>query len=601
MISRSKLRLTPTLTTLIGTFVLLTASLVLAVQALTSEKILRSLGANLVVVSTKALEAEFNERLDGIEEQARFASRALIDGSILLDREEELTSFLYGTLAGTPEAQLILVIKPDGQTLQVDRTGPDDVLVPKRAHMDRSPDLQKLEQDIRASPLGRWSEVEYIAARQYSYASFAVPILDNGTYKGLVLVGVSLADLSQITRTLSHGALKVFLMLGNDRILAHPQLEDARKKLSHHEPLLALEHSPDNFLADLNKHETFESDGLLPSDMSAKIGTTRDGETRFMVLVDTQRTFGNETVKLGVHFPSSVLQQPFEQLHQAMLIGLALLGLALVGAGLLAHFIATPIRRAAASARAVATLDLDRVPTLPGNPVRELNDLATGFNSMVSGLNAFLRYMPRSLVTKLVSEGVHEAPPEGRTLSVLFTDIAGFTQVSEGMSPEETASFINHHLTLIGQVIDQHAGTIDKYIGDSVMAFWGAPKSLEDPAVPAALAALDIARALKQDNLVRRQAGLEPVRIRIGVHKGPLIVGDIGAPGRVNYTVIGDTVNAASRLESLGKDVDEDAEVCVLVSRQIADSLPPAVRREDLGPRSVKGRQETLDVVRLYP
>ncbi|MDN3719797.1 adenylate/guanylate cyclase domain-containing protein [Roseibium salinum] len=293
------------------------------------------------------------------------------------------------------------------------------------------------------------------------------------------------------------------------------------------------------------------------------------------------------------------MEQPLEQLTNAILIGVALLGLSLVGAGLLAHRIGLPIRRAATGARAVADLELDSVQALPGSFVRELDDLASGFNSMLSGLKAFSRYVPKTLVRKLLREGRADAPPEEREVAVLFTDIAGFTAISEGMSATETAAFVNHHLSLLGAEITRQGGTIDKYIGDSLMAFWGAPERLDNPAEPAARAAVGMARAIRADNHARTARGEAPVRIRIGLHLGPLVVGDIGAPERVNYTVIGDTVNAASRLESLGKEIDPEAEVIILVSEDVGRKLAEDLGQEHMGAYRLAGRVEPVDVVRL--
>ncbi|MCV0424099.1 MAG: adenylate/guanylate cyclase domain-containing protein, partial [Roseibium sp.] len=322
-------------------------------------------------------------------------------------------------------------------------------------------------------------------------------------------------------------------------------------------------------------------------------------DKRFVILDRGQQGSFGLPIAMGAHFPASILEQPFDQLTDSIVLGVALLGLSLVGAGLLAHRIGQPIRRAAIGARAVAKLDLDAVEELPRSSVRELDDLASGFNSMVSGLDAFRRYVPKALVLKLLSEGRADAPPEEREVAVLFTDIAGFTSASEGMSASQTAAFVNHHLSLLGAEIRKNGGTIDKYIGDSVMAFWGAPDHLDNPAEHAARAALGMARAIREDNCHRRNEGKPPIRIRIGLHLGPLVVGDIGAPERVNYTVIGDTVNAASRLESLGKEIDPDADVTILVSKEVAKKLSDDIQQEPIGAQMVKGKAEPMEVVRL--
>jgi class 3 adenylate cyclase len=176
------------------------------------------------------------------------------------------------------------------------------------------------------------------------------------------------------------------------------------------------------------------------------------------------------------------------------------------------------------------------------------------------------RYVPRTLVMRLVKEGRVGFGSEERVLAIMFTDIASFTSMCETMSAGEVAAFINQHLSLVSACVEQAGGTIDKFIGDAVMAFWGAPGRVENPAASACRAAVAIQHALAADNKRRAAEGLAPVRIRIGIHMGPVVVGDIGAPNRINYTIVGDTVNAAQRLESLGKTVDPNAEAITLVS-----------------------------------
>ena len=180
----------------------------------------------------------------------------------------------------------------------------------------------------------------------------------------------------------------------------------------------------------------------------------------------------------------------------------------------------------------------------------------------------------------------------------MFTDIVGFTATCETMTASEVAAFINQHLTLISACVVDEGGTIDKFIGDAMMAFWGAPARLDNPAAAACRAAIAIQKALAADNAQRVAAGLAPVRIRIGIHMGPVVVGDIGAPNRINYTIVGDAVNATQRLESLGKTVDPDAETIVLVSHDIA-AAAPEFRYVKRGAHLVKGKQESLDVYQL--
>ena len=220
---------------------------------------------------------------------------------------------------------------------------------------------------------------------------------------------------------------------------------------------------------------------------------------------------------------------------------------------------------------------------------------------MLAGLRAFEIYVPRTFVLRLLRIGGASAlRSEERQVTVLFTDIRGFTTLAERLSHHDLADFLNQHFALVAACVEAEDGTVDKYIGDSVMAFWGAPVAQEDQAERACRAALAVVAAIHADNAERRARGEEPVRMRIGVHTGPAIAGNIGAPGRVNYTLVGDTVNTAQRLEQLGKDFGEsDGEVSVLVSAETAAKLPPKFTVTPVGTCQLRGREASIEVYRL--
>jgi class 3 adenylate cyclase len=168
------------------------------------------------------------------------------------------------------------------------------------------------------------------------------------------------------------------------------------------------------------------------------------------------------------------------------------------------------------------------------------------------------------------------------------------------MGAEETAAFLNRHFGLLALCIDAENGTIDKYIGDAIMAFWGAPDRMDDHAARAVRAARRIAETIAADNARRARKGLRPVRVRIGIHTGPAVVGNIGTPERVNYTIVGDTVNDAQRLEALGHKLDDGADVTVLLSAVTASLAGPAAgAMEDVGAHPLAGAAHEVEVRRL--
>nr|WP_240969508.1 adenylate/guanylate cyclase domain-containing protein [Sneathiella limimaris] len=261
--------------------------------------------------------------------------------------------------------------------------------------------------------------------------------------------------------------------------------------------------------------------------------------------------------------------------------------------------IARPIKSLSRASQQISNLDFQKVGNLPSSRLRELDDAATAYNTMLRGLTWFENYVPKSLVKKLMSSG--DAHSETRSVSVMFTDIVNFTPMAENMSSEEVANLLNEHFEILANCIEQEDGTLDKYIGDAVMAFWGAPDYQIDHPLKACRTAICIRTAIRAENQRRVKAGKPPIQMRIGIHTGRLVVGNIGAPGRLNYTVVGDTVNVAQRIEQLGKTLndDKDEDVLILLSDKIASEVQDQINVEPVGEFNVKGRGTKISIYRL--
>jgi class 3 adenylate cyclase len=219
---------------------------------------------------------------------------------------------------------------------------------------------------------------------------------------------------------------------------------------------------------------------------------------------------------------------------------------------------------------------------------------------MIGALRWFETYVPKRLVARLMrDENDDGMPTRRRTVTVLFTDIVGFSKLSEDNDARTVAGLLNSHFSLLARCVDAEDGTIDKYIGDSLMAFWGAPSRQDDHAARACRAVLAIADAVRADNARRRAEGSAPIRIRIGLFDGQVVAGNIGAPGRINYTLVGDAVNAANRLEQLGKEIDPDAEVIALAGEETVAQAGMVDRATAIGKRVLRGRAEPVGIYRL--
>jgi class 3 adenylate cyclase len=233
--------------------------------------------------------------------------------------------------------------------------------------------------------------------------------------------------------------------------------------------------------------------------------------------------------------------------------------------------------------------------------VREFDEAGQAFNQMMAGLRWFETYVPRRLVQRLMARRASaDLVSEEREVTVMFTDLRGFTQTSEHLSAASVAAMINEHFAMLYRCIDAEDGTVDKYIGDGMMVFWGAPIEQPDHAARAWRAIRAMAAAVVGDNRRRRADGLMPFRLAIGAHAGPVVVGNIGPPGRVNYTVVGDAVNMASRLLDLAKEQPTDDDVVVLLSGTAAVKAGLASdQTRDLGWQTLRGRSGSIEVRRV--
>lgn len=205
---------------------------------------------------------------------------------------------------------------------------------------------------------------------------------------------------------------------------------------------------------------------------------------------------------------------------------------------------------------------------------------------------AFGRYLSPTLVSRLSEDpDALKLGGETREISVLFSDIRGFTLLAENLAPQDLTQLLNGYLTPMTQVLLQHEATIDKYIGDAIMAFWNAPLNIPDHPRKACIAALGMVAAVQQINRARGSA----LQIGIGLHRGTACVGNLGSEQRFSYSAIGDTVNLASRIEGMTKQYGQ----AILVSKAVRDATPELAFIE-VDRIRVIGRLEPVTLYALY-
>jgi adenylate cyclase len=279
----------------------------------------------------------------------------------------------------------------------------------------------------------------------------------------------------------------------------------------------------------------------------------------------------------------------------ALAIGACAFAVALLAGVWLSTRISRPLRRLAEQAAAVGRFELDPAG-LERSRIREIDRLVTATEDMKAGLRSFGKFVPTDLVREILASG-QEARLGARreTLTVLFSDIAGFTTISEQLEPEVLAEHLGEYLEEMSRIVQQERGTVGRYIGDAILGFWGAPRPDAEHALDACRAALRSQARLGELRERWRAEGRPEFRSRIGVNTGRMVVGNMGSTSRLDYTVYGDDVNLASRLEGLNKFYG----TAILIGENTRQLAGERVVVREVDRVAVKGKAQPVRVYEL--
>jgi adenylate cyclase len=258
---------------------------------------------------------------------------------------------------------------------------------------------------------------------------------------------------------------------------------------------------------------------------------------------------------------------------------------------LLTKSILRPIADLRRATRAVSEGRYD--VSVPVTTADEIGDLAASFNEMIAGLaererirEAFGTYLDHEVAEYILSEGFSEEGVE-REVSVLFCDVRDFTALAAGLDAKEVVAALNRLFEVIVPIVGRHGGHVDKFEGDGLLAVFGAPEAYPDHADRAVRAACEMARAVNLED-----AAGEQLRVGVGINTGRVVAGAIGGAGRLNFSVIGDPVNVASRVEAATRELDTS----VLVTARTRDELSSGFRLDPVGSHRLKGVEEPVDL-----
>ena len=390
-----------------------------------------------------------------------------------------------------------------------------------------------------------WAPPIWVTEASGPVLTYIAPVTRGDDLIGVVVAPVVLSRIAEFLLELeTENNLSAFILHDHDRVLSHPRMKDTDFKIT-------------------TSGGGEEATTLL--NYAGNVTHARASDSTIIITRDTDK-FGPSVGTIGLALDRAIVGREVERLINTAIIGISILFLAVLLGFLFARHLNHQIGQLVSAAAALTRLDVAMAPEVPDSRISELSEASRAFNRMIAALRLFEVYVRKQLVLRMMLGGKAVEAIEERELTIMFTDIRGFSTIAENMEASEIAELLNTHFDMLAEPIEAEGGTVDKYIGDAIMAFWGAPEDMPDHAVRALPAADEIQQRIRADNGQRRDAGETPLALRIGIHTGPVVVGNIGSRNRINYTIVGDAVNIASRIDSIAKEMAADEDCIVLVS-----------------------------------
>jgi adenylate cyclase len=602
--------------------ILATAAVLAVSSYLTARNALLQFSKDLIGQNARVVQEQVRSFLRPSGAAAELTIALAQRGMVQVDDPERLEEYFFDFLSVHTTVSMLNYGDTDGNFVMVKRQ-PDGSLSTKRVrvaperrvvwrHRDRGGPLEPPREEVedpddpydprtrlwyRGAVADRglhWTGVYVFHSDQQPGITAAAPHYGaDGTLRGVLSVDIGLFDLSHfLAEQIQVGASgEAFLLDDREQLVAVRDVdaltmddpaagagaqrlrfleESARPEIA----ALAAEPQVRRFL-----DEVFAGGEPAPLTLRYRVGDEDYVGTLLAIEVSATRRWVTGVVAREDEFLGAARRANRNALFTA--IGLALV--ALVIGVLVARVIARSLRRLVEESVRVRRLEL----TAGGarSSFREVDEVLGAFESMKAGLRAFEKYMPVRLVRQLLEK--QQEPVlggEDRTLTVLFSDIRGFSAISERLEPHALAHQLGRYLSAVTRCIQDRHGTVDKYIGDAVMAFWGAPQEVPDHPLEACRAALDVIDAIRV--LQEADPEMPDLYTRIGIHTADVVVGNFGSDDRLSYTIIGDGVNLANRLEGINKVFGTQ----IAISDDTAAAVAGQLETRRLAPVAVLGR-----------
>jgi class 3 adenylate cyclase/ABC-type nitrate/sulfonate/bicarbonate transport system substrate-binding protein len=425
----------------------------------------------------------------------------------------------------------------------------------------------------------------------YPIISVRVPIVKDGAFIGCASANITLDALSRFltNHRASAGSTTLIANPANGAIISAPDPHKVVQKQSNRTEFARLDTIADENVREAYRlHRETDNDDFL-------FRSPEDGQ-------EISAAFSRLPISLGkpwevvILTPTDDFVGTLKRTNRQMIALIAALsGTELLMIYFFSRQLSQPIEGVSRGLRSVQDLTFSH-STPPSSSIKEIKELQTAVSLFETSLRSFSSFVPLDVVRKLIKTGTPlTLGVEQRFMTVLFTDLKDFSTLSEQMAPNDLLAQLSRYFEVVSQAIVEESGTVDKFIGDGIMAFWGAPAHRDDHVLRACSGALRAARRMEQLDAEWIAQGRPPLQLRIGLHCADVLVGNVGSSKRLSYTVMGDGVNVAARLEGVNKTFG----TTICISDSVFDALVTEIVARPLQRVQVKGRTQEFMVYEL--
>jgi adenylate cyclase len=550
----------------LGAFVALAVGVTLYFSAAAAFRSTQELIAEQAEAHIDALEARIAARLQPVEAQAASIAKAVRERRIDLVRAAQLDAYMLGTLAATPQVSGIAIVEPSGK---MHRWSADEGA--QRADWSPRADVKEWLAQGAVQEGAGWRTPIWTPLQRLPALLHDARLEREGRFAGMLAQVVPIAKLSEeLAQFRAEHEVTPFILYGEDAVLAHPALATPAPT-QRAAPLASIGEIGDPVLVALRAPDNFQPLSMRRL-KRARGGHVRvDGEP-YVYFYREVKTYGQPWT-LGVYVDPvrGGQREQMVSLAASVAAGLGILVLAVLAALFAGRHLARSVKALGEAARAVREERLDELPKFRLSGIVEFDEARQSFEQMMSALRerrlmreTLGHYVPEQVARTLLAEEGRLVPVEEK-VTILMCDIEGFTALTDTLGRQRVFEFLNEYFDAIVGTVERHRGVITQFQGDAILAVFNLPMPDRDHAAQALRAALEIVKVCDEKTFAGVRA-----RNRIGITTGRVLAGAVGSRGRLSYTVHGNAVNLAARIEALNKDYGTR----ILLSAKTAERCP---------------------------